>query len=285
MNRYFNVVKRLVSRGDYKARLNKTWQEIHEDTGLGVIVGKEVTFTVAERQKLRDYIQYKTGLDPSDREVTVPTTRHETSKVTSNEKAFNASAFSHLLRVARVNGEPIKTIHGDAVLPMGCFLSVAASNLDLTAEVVVVVENGDVMSHLHELRWPKSLRGALCIYRGHTKDVNELKCLLKHSPPKQVLAFYDFDPAGLLMGLEDSIGIEGFVLPDIDKIAMHSNLLRRITQSNVFFAQSEQMNRLQKKVPKALVGPINVMMKSHIAIMQETMASHGLPLVSVPFVS
>jgi hypothetical protein len=151
--------------------------------------------------------------------------------------------------------------------------------------MVVVVENGDVMSHLHELRWPESLRDALFIYRGHTKDVNELKHLLKHKPPKQIFGFYDFDPAGLLMGLEDSIGFEGLVLPDIDIIAMHPDLLRRITQSNVFFAQSEQLNRLQMKAPEVLVGPINAMVKSHIAIMQEPMAAHGLPLLSVPFVS
>ena len=55
MNRYFEVVQRLVSRGEYKTKLNKTWQEIHDDTGLGIVSGKEISFTAPERQKLREY--------------------------------------------------------------------------------------------------------------------------------------------------------------------------------------------------------------------------------------
>lgn len=282
MNRYFEVVQRLVSRGKYRARLNKTWQEIHDETGLGIIVGKEVAFTAEERQKLRGYIQHKIGLDPSDSKITVPTTRHETSKVNTDEKVFNATVFSHLLRVARVNGAPIKTAYGDAVLPVGCFLSITASQLELTGEVVVVVENGDVMSHLHELHWPEPLTGALFIYRGHSKDVNELKRLLKQTPPKQVLGFYDFDPAGLLMGLEDKIGFNGLIVPNIQEIVTQPELLRGIAQPAVFWTQTEQMNRLLKKMPKALVDLVSTMEELNIAIMQELMAAHAISLIEVP---
>ena len=281
MNRYFEVVQRLVSRGEYRARLNKTWQEIHDETGLGVIVGKEVAFTAEERQKLRVYIQHKTGLDPSDSKVTVPATRHETSKINADEKTFKATVFSHLLRVGRASGDPIQTIHDDAILPVGCFLSIAASNLDLTGEVVVIVENGDLMSHLHELNWPDSLCNALFIYRGHSHDVNKLKFLLKESYPKRVLGFFDFDPAGLLIGLENSIGFDGLVIPEIEEIANHPALLRRINQPSVFFTQSQQLNRLQTKVSNALAVPVRFMLESNIAIMQESMAAHALSLTEV----
>lgn len=282
MNRYFEVVQRLVSRGEYKTRLNKTWQEIHDDTGLGIVSGKEISFTATERQKLREYVRHKTGLDPRNSSISPPSTRHESSQVNVDEKRFNSHVFSHLLRVARVNGKPIKTIHGEAFLPVGCFLTLDASHLDITSEVVIVVENGDVMSHLHELRWPESLCGALFIYRGHSKDVNELKCLLKHTPPKNVFGFYDFDPAGMLMGLEDSIGFNGLVLPDIDSILTKPELFVRINQPTKFFAQSEQINRLQMRAQDAMIGTIDIMVKSHIAIMQESMAAYGLHLVFVP---
>ncbi|MCP3687682.1 MAG: hypothetical protein GY784_04640 [Gammaproteobacteria bacterium] len=231
---------------------------------------------------LVQYVRHKTGLDPRDSSISPPSTRHGASQVNVDEKGFNAAVFSHLLRVARVNGDPIKTIHGDAVLPVGCFLTVAASHLDLAGEVVVVVENGDVMSHLHELRWPNSLCNALFIYRGHSKDVNELKNLLKESPPKQVLGFFDFDPAGLLMGLEDSMNFSGLVLPDIHMMSRRAGLRQLISQSNVFFAQSEQLNRLKLKISSDLSESLDFIVSSNVAIMQESMASHNVALVVVP---
>ena len=278
MNLHFKAVQRLVSRAEKEAKLNKTWQQIHDDTGIGVVIGDRISFTLEDRSLLREYIKRKTGLDPFGQGQQIPKRRVEAAFVTTDEKGFGVPVFSQLLRVARITSKPINTVHGEAVLPAGSFLSVPATSLNISDEVVVVVENGDLMCSLDRLGWPDSIQDALFVYRGHGQDASELISLIARSSPLKKVGFFDFDPAGLLLGIESTIGFDSLILPDLGEVFADMSSLQLINKTSAFWKQSEQLNQLIRKIPNTLSVPLLKIQENQLAIMQEHMCAHNLAL-------
>ena len=273
MSQQFKVVQNLLSRGQTRARLNNTWRDIHEETGLGVIAQAHISFTSNELNTLRESIKRDTGLDPQHAGSQAPTSRLEAAELTTDEKAAIGTVFGAEIRVARVGNAPIQTTEGDATIPPGMALAIHIERLITQDETLVIIENGEAMSEWHRFKFPPELDGALLIYRGHGRDAKAVKQLLARRDYAQSIGFYDFDPAGLLLAL--SYRHSAIIVPNLER---DLGLIRAHTKATAFWGQRELLARLEQKHPSALKPILSGMKAYGIALMQEHIAAHGISL-------
>lgn len=59
-----SAIEHLLKTARLKVKRSQVWERICAENGVGQIIGREIHFTVAERQRLREYVQAEHGIDP-----------------------------------------------------------------------------------------------------------------------------------------------------------------------------------------------------------------------------
>lgn len=276
MKREFEAVQHMLVKGQTQVKLNQTWKKIHQQQGVGIVTSTMLSLSRKEREYLRNWIMRETGIDPYSRDK-LPERRIKVAEIGRNEKLARRNVFSSMLRVARYNGGDINTRSGKASIPPSSVLEISSDQLILSDETVVIVENGELIREWHKLFLPSELEHALIIYRGHESEAALLRDLLISSPPKLNIGYYDFDPAGLLMGLSN--GHQAVLLPrKLGELSRGKALFDSINQPDKFWDQGEQLRILQKKDASCLQPYIDHVVSHQVALMQEHMMVHQIPL-------
>lgn len=276
MRREFEAVQAMLINGRVQVRLTQTWQKIHQEQGVGTVVSKMLRLTKIERERLRSWILAQTGVDPYSRD-SLPDSRLEAAGKGKNEKLARRNVFADMLSVARWGNLPIRTRNGDARVPPQSVLTITADQLMLQGEVVVTVENGALVRTWHKLAVPPELADALIIYRGHESDAGELRALLKQEMTALNVGFYDFDPAGLLMGARG--GHDALLLPRcLDRLSKGGGGFDAMNQPDTFWNQGDQLCTLQSVPCGALAPYVAHVARHRVAVMQEHPVVHGCEL-------
>lgn len=272
------AIERLLKSNKTRVRRNATWDRIHEETGAGTVIGRELHFNHEDRHKLRIYGQSQTGLDPQFDSRAGG--RMAVAKYDASEKLSSDSVFGELLVMATA-GSACISVQGMAVrTPPGSVISVLPDRLDrdrLRECRLVVIENGSVMPHWSEIRLPEGWEDSVLIYRGHRENLRMVAALVDEHPPETLAFFHDFDPAGLAMACHHGRG--AVMIPaDWQRLPGDSGP----NQLNVHHKQRAQLKQLQQKNRAGDDSLIGQMANKQLALMQEHMITRNMPLIVIP---
>ncbi len=191
--RHMQAVHRLLRERLDTVPRSGVWDRIQQTFEIGESRGRDLYFTVGERQLLREQCRLAWGFDPLDG---IPQgNRREVAASAIDEKiAAERPDDRHLLVKGRLPA-PLPLLASDLSLR----LPIPSLNPDAIGQVVVI-ENLDSFDDWHAFSSPIELMDALVLYRGHgglaRGTRNLLSVLPEHIP---VTVFPDWDPAGLLI--------------------------------------------------------------------------------------
>lgn len=208
----YTSVQRVLRNRTLKVALNKVWQEIHDELGVGDLSSRHLNLSLHDHARLREWFELDAGADPLTTDITG--NRLEAASLVRDEKWATESVFSGLMKVNVISGT-VPLTQGEATTPTGTLLEVNANNVLVDRiKAVVLVENGIVARHWHQCRIPAELSNALMVYRGHGNE--SVKCVREwiDSLPQSVMkvGYFDFDPAGI--GIAIDYRMDAILIPD-----------------------------------------------------------------------
>ena len=281
MKQEFSAIQTYFLQGGSSTKLTKTWKKIHEEHGVGstshpVGGSPAIILSEADRKYLQKWIKDETGVDPFSKEQ-LPTSRIQAAGKGRNEKTSQRRVFAEMIRVARAGGSAINTLNGTAMAPPRCYVNIEGDSLILKDEMLITLENGELIREWDALTLPPALSNALFVYRGHDKEAAVLKSLVKKDPPKLNVGFYDFDPAGILMGLSNEH--DALLVPaDISQWVKGNKDFEVMNQPNVYWQQTAQLNSAKFRANVKISELLDHIEKECIAVMQEHMLAKKIVL-------
>lgn len=257
------VIERFLKSDKLKVKRNKTWDSICLETGAGAVVGKEIHFASADKQRLRAYVASVCGLDPQfDSRLGG---RMAMAGYDASEKLTSDSVFGHLVVIATAGKSEIKVNGGTIKTPAGSVLSVLPENLDrehLKTQKLVIVENGAIMPCWHEIQLPGGWKDSVIIYRGHRENMRTVAEIARTQRDEQLGWFFDFDPAGLALGFDQGKGV--LMIPEA---WAGFNSETRFNQPNKYHDQKDALNRIKRQAGDDLLAIVEHMENHSLALM------------------
>ncbi|MCO6414067.1 MAG: hypothetical protein J5I92_15115 [Thiogranum sp.] len=274
--RTFLRVARVIQGAQAEVPYNKTWQRVHRETGAGVVQGSTLTLSAQDREKLRQLAALETGADPARIALDAfrQATRTETADLVKDEKWAKRGVRDALVQVCGLNHQ-VKLDQTYAV-PDGGYLGLRWQQVVAELQApLVVVENLAAFLAVDAICWPEALRERepLFVYRGDPVTTPAPVYHLLSAYTGETAAFCDYDPAGMVIALTLP-GNAGVLVPadGVERLKSHS-------RPDLFDRQSAALARhlARETRPEALrLG--QTLLKSRLAVMQERMIAHRLPL-------
>lgn len=279
----FTAIQKLLTSGRRTARRGKVWTRIHEETGAGEVMGSEYAFTAGELQRLRKYAEHLTGLDPQFESTAGG--RMAMAEKTNSEKLASDSVFGGLLLMATAGKACIPVSGQGAKTPAGSALCVTPESLDrklLAQSMVVIVENGALLAHHHEIQLPKAWADCILLYRGHGDNVAEVTRIIGGHPSDRLALYYDFDPEGLNMALHHRKG-EILIPENWQELVKEDDAFREANQRSVYRKQEPLIKHLEAAAENTPWAQVVAAMKTNeIAVMQEHITAKQWALAAYP---
>ena len=281
MRKEFEAVRELLMRGTRQVKLNDVWYDIHRRLKVGEVTNRgTLALNEDEKGQLRFWVKDETGIDPLQREHLPGASKNGTAQP-QFQKPSPRAVFGRMLRLARAGGGEIPLKTGSARVPSGAMLSVEPEYIDLSSEVVLVVDNGSLVRDWSNLHLPKELSSAVIIFRGQERDAVTLMSVIDEQRPKLNVGFYDFTPEGMKMGLlaeHDALLIPARWI----EMGPQDGFFQANNHTELFTSQVEALVYLQEFAPKAL-HPLLAHMKSHkMALAQEDLVKQEERLLLMP---
>jgi hypothetical protein len=272
MRRELEAIHKFLSSRRKDVADNPLWRRITDLTETGTNVGKHIRFTARDLERLRQFVLREAGVDPTLEGL--PRDRAIQAGRTSNEKLALGGVFETLVTFTRPTGGVIPVM-GNPFVPKGAFLSIPAQYLldrcDVS-ETVVVVENGQTLISSSQIRWPQSLSNPIVVYKGHGSSQKSLVSWLETLPREQVVAYFDFDPAGMMMASRYPAG--ACLIPKQWQ-AIHQNepgnKLREFHLQSVSAKQMESASNLPADIR-------NHILQNRLSLTQEYLTARGFEL-------
>lgn len=267
-----NVIRDALRGKSIQVPLNKTWQLLHEEYGIGNRLVNSLYLKERDYQVLENlYKQYRKDnvLD----ELPTGQNRLETVKVHRNEKNTSKQVFADQLVFASIHHElPLKSVS----IPIGypTFVpTIDTDALDTTSiKRLVIIENASMLITLHD--WyqclPQAWQSSLFVYRGQGQNQNAVKALLDELRLDVPVAVYaDFDPSGLSIVMNYlSIRSISIIVPKGWENLKNNH---SCNQPDKYLDQSNKLSGLPDKLAKNpyLHHMFMLMQTEKIALMQE----------------
>lgn len=253
-------------------RLNKTWQLLHEEHGIGKRVINGLCLKERDYQVLENlYQQYRK--DNVLNELPKGQNRLETVKVHLNEKNTSKQVFADQLVFASVQHDlPMKSVS----LPIGypSFVpTVDIGEINISGiKRLIILENATMLMTLQEWYYhlPQIWQSSLFIYRGQGQNQSTVKNLITQLGMDVPVAIYaDFDPSGLSIVMDYyTIRPVSIIVPKGWEYLQNNN---SCNQTDKYLYQSNKMPGLSDRLAKNsyLRRIFMVMQAEKIALMQE----------------
>ena len=271
------VIQQLLRSQQLRTRNNKTWDQVRNLWGIGRRAGNEFLITELERESLRIHCLRDTGYDPMTAELGGD--RMAMAEQGANEKLSAKRVFTDLVQVAKAGEQLIHLRQGTATTPSATLLSIDINDLTIgERDVVVLVENGMVMREWARIVLPEMPSAPLFVYRGHGDNARMVRQWLRGLPKSvERLGYFDWDPAGITMGVEGRL-LDGLLVPDLD--AMSEEALRNLRKQIKWRSWVDQQRSLSKGGAIDLLARelLEEMLEGEWAITQEAMVEHVVPL-------
>lgn len=267
------VVQDLLRSQKLSTRRNKTWERVVSGWGIGRFVDKEFKITPAEQVSLRAIFKRETGLDPLAGDLSG--TRMDLARQGADEKLSAQSVFAELAQVARAR-ESVPMKQGPAVTPRGTLLSVNLEDIDpVGLGQVIVVENGWAIRDWSRIQLATGAAAApLFVYRGHGGSARLLNSWLNQLPREvQRTGFFDWDPAGVCMGVNSAL-FDSLLVPSagaLEGLQKHSKLRSFLDQEIIAEAQIARLDGVARRLLRDVLD-------GQWALTQESMIEMGVEL-------
>ncbi|SHK83021.1 hypothetical protein SAMN05216369_3308 [Marinobacter antarcticus] len=272
------AIERLLKAGKSKVQRSQTWEQICAENGVGQVIGREIHFTAADKQRLREYALAEHGVDPQfDSRVGG---RMVMALQDASEKLSSDSVFGHLIVLATAGTAKVAVGGEEFRTPRGSVLSVLPGCLDtdhLQSQKLVIVENGGVVPYWADIRLPGSWENSVILYRGHRENVRTIAEIARNQPAGNLAWFFDFDPAGLALALDQGRG-SALVAGKWRELGRHTPF----NQPKIHRKQSVALKRLKARATGELLAIAEHMSNEELAVMQEHLTRRHIQLVALP---
>ena len=276
MRRELEAIRKFLSSPRQDVADNSLWRRVTELTETGTIVGKRIEFTTRDIERLRQFVIREAGVDPTLGGL--PRDRATQADRTSDEKLALGGVFETMVTFTRPAGGVIP-VRGNPFVPSGAFLSIPVQSLlarCFVTETVVVVENGQTLINSSQIRWPEDLSNPIVVYKGHGSSQKPLIRWLGTLPREQVVAYFDFDPAGMMMASRYPAG--ACLIPkDWQAIRQNEagNKLREFHLQSASAKQMEAANNLPADIR-------NHILQNRLSLTQEYLTAKHFELIICP---
>lgn len=266
------VIRDALREKPSQVRLNKTWEVLHNDYGIGNRIVNGLCFKNQDYhllQKLYEQHRKDNVLD----ELPTGQNRLDAVNVHRNEKNTYKQVFADQLVFASVHHNlPLKSVSMRIGYP-SFVPTIDIRELDIAGiRRLVILENATMLMTLH--KWyhclPHTWQSSLFIYRGHGQNQSTVRRLLAQLGLDVPVAIYtDFDPSGL------SIVMDYFTIRPVSIIVPKGweYLLNNhpCNQTDKYFNQFTELSGLTNKLARSshLCSMFMVMQAEKIALMQE----------------
>jgi hypothetical protein len=193
-------------RQGHIVKLIKSASLLNQEYGFGTIQHDYLHFTDDDRASLLTIVKKELGVDLLSDDYPSPQSRIENAKTQRNEK-HNALAVStdfvliNSLQTLNINQQQLTNT---SCTTLGLYIK-ANEIKSIEHQQIVLVENFAVMANLKLLNLPKSLHGALWLYRGDIKKQQQTgiayQFFRRFKDSHQLICFSDFDPEGIKIAL------------------------------------------------------------------------------------
>lgn len=280
--RTFGMVLNTVQNAKAEVNLNKTWQRLHDELGVGHKNHNKLILSASDLKTLYELLDASVfkGTDSIPATFNIKAlstaTRIETAVQVVNEKWTPQTVRKNLLSIRGI--EQVVQFAESCRIPLGGYLALPWQEaLQHKHGTVVVIENLEIFLVAEKINWPDDIRkqNPLLVYRGDKESTPTAVKKFLESSRQDYFVFFDYDPAGLMMALKQP-GYPSVIVPSMpsDKLVKdkHSKLPAFEKQVNArkFLDKREE--------PDALSPYINQMLKNQLAVMQERMVAFDMKL-------
>ncbi len=254
---------------------NSVWRSIHDAYGLGKVIRGKIEFAQSDIRKLKQLVERDIGLNLMNDELSGD--RIEMAGKTANEKLSGQSVFSDLIWL-RVPDYGLARVSGvDIVTPPGNFLAVS-SHIIITADVpLIVIENGIIFRQIDLYELPKPLHSSVIVYRGHGQHARHVLDLIQREKNhRQIVGFFDFDPAGLCLGINS--GVSHILIPRLWRDRIDQHKMKPFNKTREFVIQQAKLKTLAEAHTGSFKNIADAMLNQGWSLTQEHIMAHSLEL-------
>lgn len=253
--RLINTLLRIFHSSDTRFAYGRAISAFSTEYNLGVRQGSSLVFNDAHKAEIGRILKGELGIDPAS--TTADSwkglDRAESLMLAKNEKLTSRTVGGGRLRVKTLSGSVLRVAGGSWSLPdradLGLDLS-AVIGSEIGHDALLIVENLQTFDDIHtvgsEVMDNLSAHDPLVIYRGDTQGGARADAVhaLVSGTDLPVIAFVDFDPAGLIIAsslprldrvlapplqeLAEIIQARGIAERYLEQVAMSAHAMQRI---------------------------------------------------------
>lgn len=250
--------------------LSKAAQGLVDRLGFGRVVGRVWRLTAADRQRISAYLREVEGIDPA----TPPDAWQERSRIEAagigrNEKLAGRRPRAGRIALRAPGG--LRFGEGSLSLPARAFIDLPVdAATGLRHDAIVLIENFEAFIYFEEANAGLPCSTPLLAFRGDGINTPDAMLEFLRLTKLPVIAWPDFDPAGLLLssGLP---GLSGILAP-----AEPDECLARRGRSDLYLNQLGQLAALRLSGPSRLLE--QAIRAQRKGIDQERMIAERIPL-------
>ncbi len=257
----------LAKPGPKSVRLSKLKESVLEITDAGKVRGHAVDLTLEDRLLIRNWL-YSVGVDwqkPPDfsgGRVAVARNARNEKLAASTGQAKDVLWIKALGSGVSLNGQILPSIPSLAT-------KVGIQQVDrLECSRLLLVENRDAFESLEQVLSESSGHGLAALYRGDPNAPYGQSWLANKRYSGELGGYFDFDPAGLAMGLQ--LGAQWLLLPDLE------DLMDVQGKAEDFDRQFRQWNFVCSNRQSVLIPWIEYLSKRREGYVQERLIALGV---------
>jgi hypothetical protein len=207
----------LAKPGPKSVRLSKSKESVLNMTGAGKVRGQVVDLALADRILIRNWlhsvgVDWQKPLDFSGGRVAVARNASNEKLAVSTGQAKDVLWIKALGVGVLLNGQTLPAIPSLAA-------KVSIEHVDrLDCSKLIVVENRAAFESLEQVVGEAGRAGVAALYRGDPSAPYGQSWLSEKRYSGDLGGYFDFDPAGLAMGLQS--GAQWLLLPDLEDLTL-----------------------------------------------------------------
>ncbi|MCK5354944.1 MAG: hypothetical protein KAJ63_07475 [Methyloprofundus sp.] len=205
--------------------LNKSWQLLHQEYGIGLTQGTKLKLDQRDRAKLLDIIQLETGINLQQTSVTefANLTREQALKVALDEKMAGQKVKQQRLAIKVLAGQSLRINQQHYRLPVEGHMDMSLEQIEtIEHNCLLIVENYRCFDHIQQIKisLPEKYQQPFVVYRGDEYYSQQTLRLLLQKTALPVIAMMDIDPEGLLIAcsFERVLGLMCVRLSELDSL-------------------------------------------------------------------
>jgi hypothetical protein len=246
------------------------WLAFLKEYNTGSRQGDVIKLTASNRFFIREKVKDLVGFDPVDdpAEKLEQCTTTENSERGKNEKFLSLKPRESYLeyRILSQDSETTGYLGGE-------IYQVIAHDIS----TVISIENFDTFASIQYAQLSEAIGSSesiIIVYRGDNTASPKAVLTLRNNFQGKWFHFGDFDPQGINIGIVE-MRANALILPSLD--GLRANL--SLSQKDVFLRQNKNLIYAHLKTP--LSEYLELMEAKELAIMQQHICAHQLPLVNV----